>query len=92
MSHSRDIMEELHALKRETGQRLKTSADERQQFSDEKAHSLAADVKTFLTDIGDALAFDESELERAFAGRVVPALATALAVGVAIGVILRRKP
>lgn len=92
MSYSRDIVEELHALKREAGQRLKTSADEWQQISHEKANSLAADVRTFLIDVRDALALDEAEVERAFAGRAVPALATALTVGVTIGFILRRRP
>jgi len=61
-------------------------------MSREKAHSVAADVKTFLTDVRDALALEEAEVERAFAGRAVPALATALAVGIAIGWLLRRKP
>ena len=50
-----------------------------------------ADVKTFLTDIRDALTLEEAEVERAFAGRAVPALATALAVGIAIGWIWKRK-
>jgi len=92
MSYSQDILEELHALKREAGHVLKSGADEWQQASREKAHALAADVKTLLTDVRDALALDEAEVERAFAGRAVPALATALAVGIAIGWLLRRKP
>ena len=92
MSYSQDITDELHALKREAGHILKTSAEEWHQISREKANTLAADVKTMLTDLRDALALDEAEVERAFAGRAVPALATALAVGIAIGWLLRRKP
>ena len=92
MSYSQEILDELHALKRDAGHILNTSAEEWQQTSREKAHALAADVKTLLTDIRDALALDEAEVERAFAGRAVPALATALAVGIAIGFLLRRKP
>lgn len=91
MSYSQDIMEELHALKREAGHALKTSAEEWQTISRERANSLAADVKTFLTDFRDALALDEAEIERAFAGRAVATMATALAAGVAIGYLLRRK-
>ena len=90
MSYSQEILDELHALKRDAGHN--TSAEEWQQTSREKAHALAADVKTLLTDIRDALALDEAEVERAFAGRAVPALAAALAVGIAIGFLLRRKP
>jgi hypothetical protein len=91
MSYSRDIMEELHALKREAGHTLKTSAEEWQTISREKAHSLAADVKTFLTDFRDALALDEAEIERAFAGRAAATMATALAAGVVIGYFLGRR-
>lgn len=92
MSYSQDIMEELHALKRGVASVLKTSAEEWQSISRDKAHSLATDVKTFLTDFRDALALDEAEIERAFAGRAVATMATALAVGVVIGYLLRRKP
>jgi hypothetical protein len=92
MSYSQDILEELHALKHEAGHALKTSAEEWQTATREKAHSVANDVKTFLVDFRDALALDEAEVERAFAGRAVPALATALAVGIAIGFFLRRRP
>ena len=91
MSYSRDIVEELRALKREAGVAMKTSAEDWQKTSRETAHSLSAELKTLLTDFRDALALDEAEIERAFAGRAIPALATALAVGVAIGFILRRK-
>jgi hypothetical protein len=75
MSYSRDILEELHTLKREAGHALKTSAEEWQQVSREKAHSLAAGIKTLVNDFRDALALDEAEVERAFAGRAA-ALAT----------------
>jgi ElaB/YqjD/DUF883 family membrane-anchored ribosome-binding protein len=91
MSYSREILDELHALKRDAGHILKTSAEEWQHISREKAHTVAADVKTLLTDLREALALDEAEVERAFAGRAVQALATALAVGIAIGFLLRRK-
>ncbi len=92
MTYRQDITDELHALKREAGRLLNSSTEEWRRATSEKAHTLAADVKTLLTDFRDALALDEAEVERAFAGRAVPALATALAVGIAIGWLLRRKP
>lgn len=92
MSYSQEIMEELRALKRGVASVLKTGAEEWQTISRDKAHSLATDVKTFLTDFRDALALDEAEIERAFAGQAVATMATALAVGVVIGYLLRRKP
>ncbi|MBU6464877.1 MAG: hypothetical protein KGK01_17570 [Bradyrhizobium sp.] len=91
MGYSKDILEELHALKREAGHILKT-ADEWQTISREKATSLAADIKTFLTDFRDALALDEAEIEHAFAGRMADSMVTALTIGVVIGYLLRRKP
>lgn len=92
MSYRQDITDELHALKRDAGRLLNSGAEEWRRTSSEKAHILAADVKTFLTDVRDALTLEEAEVERAFAGRAVPALATAFAVGIAVGWLLRRKP
>ena len=92
MSYSRDVAEELHALKREVSHTLKAGAEEWRTISRESAHSLSGELKTFLTDLRDTLALDEAEIEKAFAGRAIPALATALAVGIAIGFVLRRKP
>lgn len=90
MSYGRDIVEELHALKREADHLLKSSAEEWQQTARQKAQSVAADFKTFLTNFRDALALDEAELERAFSGRMATTMVTALAVGVAIGYFLRK--
>lgn len=92
MAYSKDIIEELHALRREAGHALKSGAEQWQEVSRKKAHSLAADVKTFLTDFRDALALDEAELERAFAGRAAATMATALVAGIVIGYLLKRKP
>lgn len=85
MSYRHDITDELHALKRDAGRLLNTGAEEWRQMSREKTHALTADITAFLTDIRDALAREEAEVERAFAGRAVPALVTAFAAGIAIG-------
>jgi hypothetical protein len=91
MSYRQDITDELHALKRDAGRLLNSGAEQWRRASSEKPHALAAGVKTFLTDVRDALSLEEAEVERAFAGRAVPALATAFAVGIAIGWLWRRK-
>ena len=49
MSYKWDIVEELHALKPEAGHALKTSSEEWQKIWHEKAHSLAAELKTLAT-------------------------------------------
>lgn len=92
MSYSQEIVEELHALKREAAHALNRSAEEWQQIAREKAHVLTEDIKTLLTDFRNALAVEEVEIEHVFAGRAVPALASALAIGIALGFLLRRKP
>jgi len=91
VTYRQEITDELHALKRDAGRLLNSGAEQWRQRSHDKTEALVADVKTFLTDIRDALTLEEAEIERAFAGRAVPALVTALAVGVAIGWIWKRK-
>jgi hypothetical protein len=53
--------------------------------------TLVSDAKTFVNDLRDALALEESEIERAFTGRAATALTTALVLGVAVGWMLRKK-
>jgi glycerol dehydrogenase-like iron-containing ADH family enzyme len=92
MSYRNDVIEELHALKREAGHVLTTSAEEWRRISGQKAQSLAADAQALMTSFRNSLVEDEAEIERALAGRTVPALAAALAAGIAIGWLIRRRP
>ena len=91
MTYGHDIRDELHALRAEAGRLLGVRAEELREASSQKAKELAADVKTLLSDFRDALALQEEEIERAFAGRAATALATALAVGIVIGWAMRKK-
>jgi F0F1-type ATP synthase assembly protein I len=86
----RHVLEEIRALKGETARLLGARA-EHLAASGEAAKDIAADVKAFLSDLRDALALEEAEIERAFAGRTATALVSALALGVVIGYVLRRK-
>ena len=92
MSYRRTIMEELQALKRDTGRLVQAHAEDWQQLSHEKAHAFASDLKALVHDLSKTLEADEAEIERAFAGRAAQALGTAVAVGIVLGWILRRKP
>ena len=92
MSYRNDVMEELHALKREAGHVLATGAEEWQRMSSQKAQTLAAEVQALVANLRDTLTQDETEIERALEGRVAQALATALVAGVAIGWFIRRRP
>jgi F0F1-type ATP synthase membrane subunit b/b' len=92
MSYRNDVMEELHALKREASHVLATGAEEWRRISSQKAQTLAAEVQAMVATFRDTLSQDEAEIERALAGRTAQALATALVAGVVIGWIIRRKP
>lgn len=91
MSYRNDVMEELHALKREVGHVLTTGAEEWRRLSSQKAQTLAADVQALVNTFRDTLSQEETEIERALEGRVAQALVTALVAGVAIGWFIRRK-
>jgi len=92
MAYRHDYVDELHRLKQETTRLIGAQAEEWRDASSKKANDVAADVKAFLSDLRDAIALDEKEIERAFTGRAATALMTALAVGVVIGWVLRKKP
>jgi hypothetical protein len=91
MSYRNEVMEELHALKREASHALTTGAEEWRRISSQKAQTLAAEIQALVATFRDTLAQDEAEIERALAGRVAQALATTLVAGVVIGWIIRRK-
>ena len=89
MTNRHDIRNELHALKAEAAHLLGPRAEELREASHQKAKEIAADVKAFLSDFRDAIALEEEEIARAFAGRAATALATALALGIVIGWTMR---
>jgi len=91
MTYRHDIRNELHALKAEAAHLLGARAEELREASSQKAEGIAADVKAFLSDFRDAIALEEEEIERAFAGRAATALATALALGIVIGWAMRKR-
>jgi hypothetical protein len=91
MTYRNDILDELHALRGEAVSLLGARAEELREMSSEKAKQIAADVKNFLSDFRDAIALENEEIEHAFAGRAVAALASALALGVIIGWALGKK-
>jgi hypothetical protein len=91
MAYHDDIMDELQSLKREAGRAVNKGAEELRHASGEAAATIAAELKTFLGDIRAALASDDAEGERAFAGRAATALATAFTLGATIGWIMGRR-
>jgi ElaB/YqjD/DUF883 family membrane-anchored ribosome-binding protein len=89
MVKSSELGDELHALKSELSHPLGESAD---MFDAAKSRSeaLAKQVKDTLTELGETLSAEEEHVERLIAERPIAALASAFALGIAIGFILRR--
>ena len=84
------LMDELQALKKDVSRVLHTAADGVFDSSKAGADALADQVKAALDDLGDTLSQEEAELSRLIANRPVTSLASAFALGVVIGVLMRR--
>jgi hemerythrin-like domain-containing protein len=91
MAYRHDILEELQSLRQHARQLMSAGSEELRQATHQSVKTLVSDAKTFVNDLRDALALEESEIERAFTGRAATALTTALVLGVAVGWMLRKK-
>jgi hypothetical protein len=92
MAYRRDILDELHALKQDATRLLGARTEKLREASSQKAEDIGAHVKAFLSDFRDAIALEDEDIERVFAGRAAAALTTALVLGIVIGWALRKKP
>jgi len=84
------LMDELQALKTDVSRVLHAAADSVVDSSKSRAEALGDQIKTALSDLGETLSQDESELSRLIANRPIASLASAFALGVAVGVLMRR--
>jgi ElaB/YqjD/DUF883 family membrane-anchored ribosome-binding protein len=84
------LMDELQTLKTDVSRLLHATADGIVDRSKGHAETLADQIKTALNDLGEALSQDETELSRLIANRPVTSLASAFALGVVVGVLMRR--
>jgi ElaB/YqjD/DUF883 family membrane-anchored ribosome-binding protein len=90
MFKSGELGDELQALKGEMSRLLNMPADDMFEAAKNRSESLANQIKTTLSELGETLSEEEEHVERLIAERPVAALASAFALGVAIGFILRR--
>jgi ElaB/YqjD/DUF883 family membrane-anchored ribosome-binding protein len=90
MVKSGELSDELHALKSELTHLMSTSAEE--MFDAAKGHSEAVleQIKNTLNELGETLNTEEEYVEQLIAERPIAALASAFALGAAIGLMLRR--
>jgi ElaB/YqjD/DUF883 family membrane-anchored ribosome-binding protein len=91
MFRSGELGTELQALKREMSRLLDTTADDVFDAAKSRAEALAEQIKTAVSELGETLGEEEEHVEKLIAERPIAALASAFALGVAVGFMLRRR-
>ena len=90
MTTSTEFRDELLALRADAARLLGTAGDEMLKASRERADDVAEQFKSALDELGEVLGREEHQLEKLVEERPIAALACAFAVGVVVGVALRR--
>ncbi|MBI5261301.1 MAG: hypothetical protein HY852_05715 [Bradyrhizobium sp.] len=85
------LSDELKALKVDVSRLLGTTGEEVPDMSKSRADSLADQIKTALNELGGTLNEEEDLLRGLIAERPVASLASAFALGVVVGFMLRRN-
>jgi ElaB/YqjD/DUF883 family membrane-anchored ribosome-binding protein len=91
MFKSGELGDELLALKSEMSRLLNIPADDMLDAVRNRSEAVASQIKTTLSELGETLSEEEEHVERLIAERPIAALASALALGIAIGFMLRRN-
>jgi ElaB/YqjD/DUF883 family membrane-anchored ribosome-binding protein len=90
MATSAEFRDELLALKADAARLLGTAGDEMLKASREQADQLSEQLKSALDELGETMGREEQQLEKLVAERPIAALACAFAVGIVVGLALRR--
>jgi ElaB/YqjD/DUF883 family membrane-anchored ribosome-binding protein len=90
MFGSGDLGDELQALKSEMSRLLPVSADDMLGAAKSESEALIGQIKAALGELGETLGHEEVHVEKLVAERPIAALASAFALGIAIGYMLRR--
>lgn len=90
MFDSGELRDELQALKGEVSRLLSTAGEGIFDDSRTRAEALADQIKAVLNDLGETLSEQEDRLEDIVSERPIASLASAFALGVVIGLMLRR--
>jgi ElaB/YqjD/DUF883 family membrane-anchored ribosome-binding protein len=90
MFKSGELGNELLALKSEMSRLLNMPADDMFEAARNRSEALAEQIKATLSDLGETLSEEEEHVERLIAEQPIAALASAFALGIAIGFMLRR--
>lgn len=90
MFKSGELGDELLALKSEMSRLLNMPAEEVFESARNKSEAVVDQIKATLSELGETLSKEEEHVERLIAERPMAALASAFAIGIAIGFMLRR--
>ena len=85
-----ELSDELQALKTDVSRLLNTTGEGIFDASKNRAEALADQIKAALNDLGETLGEQEGHLDKIISDRPITSLASAFALGVVVGFMLRR--
>ncbi len=85
-----ELKDELQSLKGDVSRLLNTAGEGIFDTSKNRAEALADQIKAALDDLGETLSEQEDHLENIISERPIASLASAFALGVVVGFMLRR--
>jgi ElaB/YqjD/DUF883 family membrane-anchored ribosome-binding protein len=91
MFNSSELGDELQALKSEMSRLLNNHDDGMLHAAKSRTDALADQIKAALTELGETLSEQEDHIEELIAERPIATTASAFALGVVIGFMLRRS-
>jgi ElaB/YqjD/DUF883 family membrane-anchored ribosome-binding protein len=86
-----ELRDELESLKAEMLRLLNTAGEEIFDTGKDRAETLADQIKSALADLGETLSEQEENLENIVSERPIASLASAFALGIVVGCMLRRN-
>lgn len=90
MFNSGELSDELQTLKREVSRLMNTASEGIFEELKSRADALADQIKAALNELGETLREQEGHVEELIAERPIATMASAFALGVVIGFMLRR--
>ena len=90
MFNSTELSDELQSLKNEVSRLLNNNGDGAFDAAKTRADALADQIKAALSELGETLSEQEDHVEALIAERPIATMASAFALGVVIGFMLRR--
>jgi ElaB/YqjD/DUF883 family membrane-anchored ribosome-binding protein len=90
MFDSNELSDELQALKSDVSRLLNSTSEGIFDASKNRADALADQIKAALNDLGETLSEEQGQVENFISDRPITSLASAVALGVVVGFMLRR--